>query len=236
MDGKPKFPKRKVAIAGAVAMALVLGVVAMRKPSSPVPNANAQEASTTSEPGKAMPMATPKLESIPANLAAPPATQGMPALPPPSMAAPPPPMEMGSGSPLASNDKGDKADKKGGKIAPFGNGPVSHGNLLKLKMDGPIEAIQGAAQPTGFTVKLPNRKSIEAAGPLASRDSRIASIKVTNDGAGAELTVTFKDGVPNYQVKAHGDTLEMHLAKPGHVGVDKAPEAHAAGHKKKHHH
>jgi hypothetical protein len=43
--------------------------------------------------------------------------------------------------------------------------------------------------------------------------------------------------VPNYQVKAHGDVLEMHLAKPGHIGTDKAPEAHAPAHKhnKKHH-
>ena len=74
-------------------------------------------------------------------------------------------------------------------VAPFGNGPVHHGNVLRLKMDGPIEAIEGAQQPTGFTVKIPGRKSLEAAAPLAARDSRIAAIKVANDGAGAELTV-----------------------------------------------
>jgi hypothetical protein len=121
---------------------------------------------------------------------------------------------------------------KPGKATPFGNGPVSHGNVLKLKMDGLVGRIQGASQPSGFTVVIPGRKSIDSAAPLAAKDPRIAAIRVSNEPAGAELTVTFKDGVPNYQVKAHGDTLELHLAKAGHAG-DKAPEAKS--HKKKHH-
>ena len=102
---------------------------------------------------------------------------------------------------------------------PFGNGPVHHGNVLQLKMDGPIESIEGAQQPTGFTVKVPGRKALEAAGPLASRDSRIAAIKVTNETAGAELTLAFKDGVPNYQVSGRGDTLFISLAPIG--GLEK---------------
>ncbi|HZU82108.1 MAG TPA: hypothetical protein VE987_04290, partial [Polyangiaceae bacterium] len=67
----------------------------------------------------------------------------------------------------------------------------------------------------GFTVKLPGRKSLEAAAPLAARDSRIAAIKVTNEPSGAELTVTFRDGVPNYHVSARGDTLLIALAPAG---------------------
>lgn len=82
-------------------------------------------------------------------------------------------------------------------------------------MDGPIESIEGAQQPTGFAVKLPGRKSLEAAGPLAARDSRIAAIKVSNDPAGAELTIAFKDGVPHYQVSGKGDTLIIALAPAG---------------------
>jgi hypothetical protein len=100
-------------------------------------------------------------------------------------------------------------------VAPFGNGPVHHGNVLRLKMDSPIESIEGAQQPTGFTVKIPGRKAVEAAAPLAARDSRIAAIKVANEGAGAELSVTFKDGVPNYQVSARGDMLVIALAPVG---------------------
>jgi hypothetical protein len=38
---------------------------------------------------------------------------------------------------------------------------------------------------------------------------------VANASAGAELTVAFKDGVPNYQVSAKGDTLIIALAPPG---------------------
>ncbi|MDB4943631.1 MAG: hypothetical protein JWP97_3165, partial [Labilithrix sp.] len=131
---------------------------------------------------------------------------------------------------------GADPNAKPGKVTPFGNGPVSHGNVLRIKMDGAVARIQGASQPSGFTVVIPGRKSLDAAGPLAAKDPRIAAIRVSNEPAGAELTVTFKDGVPNYQVKAHGDTLEMHLAKAGHASGDKAPEAHAPTHTKKKHH
>src|SRR5581483_3622286 len=54
------------------------------------------------------------------------------------------------------------------------NGSVRHGNVFHLHMDGAIETLQGAPQPTGFVVKLPGRKSLEPAAPLAARDSRIA--------------------------------------------------------------
>jgi len=92
---------------------------------------------------------------------------------------------------------------------------VHHGNVLRLKMDGAIDSLEGAQQPTGFAVKIPGRRSLEAAGPLAARDSRIAAIKVANEPAGAELTVAFKDGVPNYLVSAKGDTLVISLAPLG---------------------
>jgi hypothetical protein len=213
---KPRFPvtKKKMVVGGAIGVAAILAVVAMRKP-APAPIASAP----------------------------PPDTAGIAAAPP---ARPvPPPAMPGGGPPTLTNDplataaaalgQDPSMGGKGGKATPFGNGPVAHGNVLKIKMDGPVFRIQGASQPSGFTVVIPGRKSLDAAGPLASKDPRIAAIRVSNEPAGAELTVTFKDGVPNYQVKAHGDTLEMHLAKSGHAG-DKAPEAHAKPHhgKKKH--
>src|SRR4029077_3489460 len=105
--------------------------------------------------------------------------------------------------------------KRHARPTPFGNGAVHHGNVLHLKMDGPIETIEGAQQPTGFTVKIPGHKSLEAAAPLAARDSRIAAIKVSNEPGGAELNVTFRDGVPNYQVGGRGDSLVITLAPPG---------------------
>jgi len=212
---KPRFAitKKRAVVGGAIGIASILCLVAMRKP-APAPVA-----------------VTPPAETA-ATVAAHPAT-------PPAPAAGAPAMPIAN-DPLASAASALGADPtmdgKPGKVTPFGNGPVTHGNVLKIKMDGPVGRIQGASQPSGFTVVIPGRKSLDAAGPLASKDPRIAAIRVSNETGGAELTVTFKDGVPNYQVKAHGDTLEMHLAKPGHIGVDKAPEAHAPGHKKKHHH
>ena len=215
---KPRFPiaKKKMVVGGAVGVAVILAFVAMRKP-SPAPVASA-----------------PTADSASIAAAAPPAR----AVPPPSMPGGGPPT--GMNDPLATAAAALGQDPslggKGGKATPFGNGPVAHGNVLRIKMDGAVTRIQGASQPSGFTVVIPGRKSLDAAGPLASKDPRIAAIRVSNEPAGAELTVTFKDGVPNYQVKAHGDTLEMHLAKSGHAG-DKAPEAHATKphHAKKHH-
>jgi hypothetical protein len=210
---KPKLAitKKRAVVGGAIGIAGILCLVAMRKP-APAPVA-----------------VTPPAETSTAAAAA-------AAAPPPVVAVPAP----AANDPLAAAAAaGLGADPmmngKPGKVTPFGNGPVAHGNVLKIKMDGPVGRIQGASQPSGFTVVIPGRKSLDAAGPLAARDPRIAAIRVSNETAGAELTVTFKDGVPNYQVKAHGDTLEMHLAKPGHAG-EKAPEAHAGAHKKKKHH
>jgi hypothetical protein len=198
-------------VGGAIGIAGILCLVAMRKP-APAPAA-----------------ATPPAAETATAVAANPA-------PPPAAAAP---IMPAANDPLATAAAALGADPtmggKPGKATPFGNGPVTHGNVLKIKMDGPVSVIQGASQPSGFTVVIPGRKSLDAAGPRASKDPRIAAIRVSNATGGAELSVTFKDGVPNYQVKAHGDTLEMHLAKPGHVGNDKPAEAHAGGHKKKKH-
>jgi hypothetical protein len=229
MEGQSKFPKRKVAIAGAVVVAVVLGAIALRKPHSAPAGA---EASATSAPTSAAESRTPSMAppqmpgTMPAQAAMPQAAPTMAA----PMGAPAPAFggAMAGGAAPDMSDGADDAtgkhgkDKKGkhGKIPPFGNGPVAHGNILHLKFDGPIDALQGAQQPTGFTVKMPGRKSVEAAGPLAARDTRIASIKVTNDPAGAELTVAFKDGVPNYQVRAKNETLEIALAPMGKAHND----------------
>ncbi len=125
------------------------------------------------------------------------------------------------------------------RVAPFSNGAVSHGNVLRIKMDGEIEKIEGDGQATGFTVVIPGRRSLEPAAPLAARDARIASIRVTNDGTGAELSVAFKDGVPNYLVRAKGDVLEIVLAPTGALAdAQKTPRATLAPlprhHRRKH--
>ena len=200
-----KANKRKVAVVGAVVCALTIGAFAMHKPQPAAPLAAVQP-----DPALVAPAAAP---------AAPPTgTPQMPAMDP-SVPAGTLSNSAGTGAGFAENGAVDDTTGAGvgmepklGKVVPFGNGPVSRGNILRLKMDGPIEKIQGAQQPEGFTVVLPNRKSLEPASPLATKDSRIAQIHVANDQNGAELAVSFKDGVPNYQVRAKGDVLEIVLA------------------------
>lgn len=210
--------KKRAAIAGSVGIAVILAAVAMRKPATPPVVASNEGESAA-------------VNALPA---APPAPVAPAPAPPPGPAMMP--TDGPSGPMLASDPVADtgKPSKKL-KVTPFGNGPVgSRGNILKLKMDGSIEKLLGASQPTGFTVVIPNRRSLDAAGPLVSKDPRIAAIHVSNEPTGAELTVTFKDGVPNYLVRANGDNLELVLSTKG-LAVDKPAAAHAAPPPKKKH-
>lgn len=211
---KPRLPipKKKAAIAGAIALAAVLAYVGFRKPAAPPPLAAAPAPEVVMPPDTIAPSqaAEPIMDPLAAAAAA-----GGDAVD-----------DDGAPAPVAKSTKKVRA-------TPFGNGPVgSRANVLRLKMDGAIEKIQGASQPTGFTVVIPNRKSLDAAAPLAAKDPRIAAIRVANEASGAELTVTFKDGVPNYLVRARGETLELVLARPNANG-SKAPEANAKTTKKK---
>jgi hypothetical protein len=201
--------KRALALTAAAACAVVLCVLAMRKSAPHEANLSPLVEPAPSPQGSLPP-------SIPAATAA----AGEAALA--SQAAPASPTDHDT-TPSSSGGDSDHGHGKPLHVAPFGSGPVAHGNLLHIKMDGPIEKIEGASTPTGFTVVIPNRRSLEAAAPLAARDGRIASMRVTNEAHGAELAVTFKDGVPNYQVRAKGDTLEIVLATLGHVLENDSP-------------
>lgn len=207
---KLQVTKRKAIVAGAVMMAAIAGALVLKKAhhETDVAATTAEGARTPGSAGFSEATGAPAPAS-PTMLAATP----LPADPGPALAAPPV-----AGPVAAADDEAESAQgahKKHARVAPFGNGPVHHGNVMHLKMDGAIDSLEGAQQPTGFAVKVPGRRALEAAGPLAARDSRIAAIKVSNDPAGAELTVTFRDGVPNYLVSAKGDTLVISLAPAG---------------------
>jgi hypothetical protein len=198
--------KRKIVVGAAAGLAVVLAFAAMRT--------------------------KPKTESAQHDKPVATDTTALAAQPAPVMPVAPIPTEP---APVIQNEPQDvNHHDHHGHVAPFGNGAVSHGNVLKLKMDGAIEKINGAAQPTGFSISLPGRRALEPAGPLASRDNRIASIKVSNDGTGSELDVAFKDGVPSYLVRAKGDTLEIILASPGKLDgePDKVANKKKTTHKK----
>jgi hypothetical protein len=207
---KLALTKRNAAVASAVMIAAILGALALKKAHHDGSAAQAAAAASASAlaanapPAQVAPLLPAPIPSAAPAAAPADSTQGPSAFPAPG--------------PLADNDSDSApkpSHKKHAHPTPFANGPVHHGNVLHLKMDGAIEAIEGAQQPTGFTVKLPGRKSLEAAGPLAARDARIATIKVSNESSGAELVLTFKDGVPNYQVSGRGDTLVIAIAPVG---------------------
>ncbi len=211
-----KITKKRVAIASTVGIALILVFFAMRKPAagpqlaSAPPGDASGTAQTSSAPGAGAPGAANAQPGA-----------GKPLAPPndPLAAA------------AAAMNGGSAPGHKGGKPIPFTNGPVgAHPNVIKIKMDGNIDGIQGATQPTGFTIVTPNRKSMDPTNTLAGKDPRFADVQVSNEAGGAEFNVTFKDGVPNYLVRAHGDTLELVLASPS---THEKAEAKASGGKKK---
>ena len=240
IDTVPKnfvVTKRKVIVAGAVMMTAIVGAVAIKKMGhEDKADSKATATETTAAPAQAAAPTPTTLTGGAATTAAP--------MPPPMETAMPFAQQSQAMDPMASDDddtdRSDRSEhKKHARVTPFGNGAVHHANTLHLKMDGDIGSIEGAQQPTGFTVKIPGRKSLEAAGPLSARDTRIAAIKVSNESAGAELTVSFKDGVPNYLVSAKGDVLVISLAAPASKGEpDKtiAKKDEKGGKSSKHHH
>jgi hypothetical protein len=223
-DLKPRMARRKVALAGAILMVAVVGGIALKKTRHEATSASPSVAAA-SPPGSAAAAVAPAVPAMP-----PPPTPPLPAESSSAVASTPAP----ASSPIANTDETDAVAKRRVRVAPFANGPVHHGNILRLKMDGPIESIEGAQQPTGFVVKIPGRRSLEAAGPLAARDSRIAAIKVSNETACAELSVTFRDGVPNYRVSARGDNLVIALAQVGTFEETIAKKDQAGGKALKH--
>jgi hypothetical protein len=230
---KAEMHKKKIAIGSAVFALVVLFLIGTHKHEPAAAPAVAQNGAVA-DPNAAAPTTPAAVggpvanDSTMANAANPlaqnqnvgPVAGGMPLVIPPGNISSSSSEQLGGSADQPFGDQDTQSDNGSSRkinVAPFGNGPVSHGNILKIKMDGAIEKIEGAPQATGFTVVIPNRRSLEAAGPLAARDGRIASIKITNDSPGAELSLQFKDGVPNYQVRARGDELEIVLAPIGGV-------------------
>jgi len=237
-DARP-VPKRKIGkkgmvlLGGTAGLVTVIAAMTLHKSSSAPPatatstaESNAAPAAVTppSDPGSVAPGALQANVPLfgPTTLsttelvvaATPPASFGAMGASGPSLRVP-----GASSSPVEavddrrSDDDGDST--KYSKVAPFGHGKVSHATTLRMKTDGDITAIHGARTPTGFTVTLPGRRSMESGPSLAGRDPRIASVHVSNGSKGSELTFQFKDGVPPYLVSARGHDLQIALGRSG---------------------
>lgn len=116
----------------------------------------------------------------------------------------------------------DEGDGKAGKskskkpedVAPWGRGKVTTPVIHRLRLDSPGDALQGAFQPTGFTVVVPSRKVMEQGAGIAKRDPRIARVKTVNTPGGAQITFQFKDGVPAYKARLRRDFVEFLIGAP----------------------
>lgn len=104
----------------------------------------------------------------------------------------------------------------------FGRGKVRNPTVLSLRMNQAIKAVHGSANANGFTVEIVGARAKEGAGGLVHQDRRIASAKVINKGASAEMVVRFREPVPGYRVMAQGNTLRILM------GNDKNATANAA--------
>lgn len=194
IDNKKVARRRQIGIAAGIGMAMFLGFLAFRKPAKvePVVAAPTPElAPASAAPMSPVPSADPRIVA--------PVDSALATVATPAPAA------------LAGDSTG--LDPKGNPN-PFGTPGVKKGTKMILKLDGPVAELKGMQMPNGFVVSVPNRKSLEAAGPLAAKDPRIGSAKVVNQPGGAELTIAFKDGsgtAPPYLVKAKGDSIEIVL-------------------------
>jgi PilZ domain len=209
--------KRKIGIGLATLCAVSLGYAGLHK-SDPKPTAElAPESAMTA--AAALPAPAPIVAA--------------PAAP---VAMTMPPDAIGPSSPGSDSETSSSAEETPkGKAIPFGHGNVTGGRVLHIKMDGRIDRIQGASEPTGFTVVIPKRKSVTSSSSLLKQDKRIEKLTVANEGSGAEIRLSFKDGVPAYLVRAKNDTLEVVLGKPSEGDEMTRPElkrASAGGHKK----
>lgn len=131
--------------------------------------------------------------------------------PAPTAAAGADPNAPEAAAPEAGTADGDDDDAQGdGKQ--FGHGSVRSPVVLKIKTDGDIETVNGAAGAMGFTIALPGRKvTSRSTSELMRKDKRIASLNIVNSPTGAEISVQFKDGVPAYVAKAKGSRLDIAL-------------------------
>jgi hypothetical protein len=110
----------------------------------------------------------------------------------------------------ASGKKANPSD-----VPPWGRGKLDTPVVHRLRLDGPGGAIQGAVNATGFSVVIPDRKVMESGSAIEQRDSRIARVKTRNGTSGAQISVSFKDGVPSYRVRLRKDYVELLISSEG---------------------
>ena len=95
--------------------------------------------------------------------------------------------------------------------------------IYRIRMDAPGAAINGAVDPMGFTVLIPDRKFMEQGAGLAKRDTRFARVRTTNTPGGAQVRIAFKSTVPGYRVRLRRDYVELLVSAAEETKDKKAP-------------
>ncbi len=97
----------------------------------------------------------------------------------------------------------------------LGSPSVRTGTVLRMRMDGVIGGIAGGpGAGNTLVIRMAGRRSLDMAAPLVRQDLRLLNASVYNRASGAELTLRFRDAVPQYQAHTRGNTLEIVLAPP----------------------
>lgn len=111
-------------------------------------------------------------------------------------------------------DESDKKKVDPKSVQPWGRGKMKLPVIHRLRLNEPGADIQGAINPTGFTVVIPKRKVMESAAGIAKRDKRIAQVRTKNTSRGAQVAFKFKNGVPGYRVRLRKDFVEILISSP----------------------
>ncbi len=130
---------------------------------------------------------------------------------------------------------GGGAAKKPGDVPPWGHGKLDSPTVYRLRLDKPGSALQGAINPTGFTVMLPGVKVMESTKSIMKADTRIARVKSKNSSSGAEISFQFKDGIPGYKVRLRKDYVEFFISKPSGNSSTSGSGVSSSKKTKKHH-
>jgi hypothetical protein len=92
----------------------------------------------------------------------------------------------------------------------FGHKQVPNPKRFVLRMNGPVSAVQGSADATGFNVVIPGSRAVMRAAPIAEGNPNVAHAMIVNHGDGSQLSVHFAPGKsPAFRVSAQGNTLEV---------------------------
>jgi hypothetical protein len=105
-----------------------------------------------------------------------------------------------------------EADPK--SVKPWGRGRMHLPTIHKLRLNAPGGGLKGSVSATGFTVVVPDRKVLDSGRASQRRDQRIVRVTTANQGAGAQISFQFRDGVPPYRVRLRDDSVEFLISAP----------------------